>query len=96
VKAADDIHFTSRQVEEARAILERDASLSQVMAVLKESKDNGAIVEAIEAAINLGLNKNDPVIEAARSRLAEISANTERTQDVSLHFWHCTIKVFLF
>ena len=83
VKAADEINFASRQLEDARAMLDRGANLSQVTAVLKNSKENSAILDAIRVAINLGLDKNDPMIEAARTRLAELSANTERGQDVS-------------
>lgn len=89
VKAADEIKFTSRQVEDARAMLDRGANLFQVTTVLKTGKSNAAIVEAIEAAINLGMDKNDPMIEAARARLAALSANMERTQDVRLCFFLC-------
>ena len=70
-------------MEDARALIDRGANLSQVLATLKTSNSNGAIVEAIENAINLGLDKNDPVIETARSRLADMSIKTEKSQNVS-------------
>lgn len=93
VKAADEIKFASRQVEDARAMLDRGANLSQVTAVLKNSKENSAIADAIEAAINLGLDKNDPMIEEARARLTALSTNAERAQDVSIFLFCAYFKI---
>ena len=87
LKAAGEVNFESRLVDDAKAMLSRGANLSQVMGVLKNGKDSVAIVSAIEAAINFGMDKNDPVIESARVRLAGLSANTARSQDVSWQFY---------
>lgn len=62
--------------------------MTQILAVLKDGKDNIAIANAIEAAINFGMDKNDAVIESARARLAGLSANASRAQDVSCSLWH--------
>lgn len=86
LKAASDINLESRQVVDAKAVLDRGTTLSQVMDVLKNGKDSAAIVNAIEAAINFGMDKNDIAIESARTRLACLSANAARSQDVSIYF----------
>ena len=86
MKSACKINYTSRQLEDAKAMLERDTALSQIAHILKESNDSNDVADAIESAINLGLDKNDPMVAAARARIAETAANVERAQDVSVGF----------
>lgn len=74
LERANNLNITSRYVDDARILLEREDAKNLIHQQLNEAHDQQTLSEALEKAIQIGLQSD--IIELARARYDKMKDNT--------------------
>ena len=80
LKRAEQLNVTNRYVDDAKILLEREETRNQIHKQLVDAHDQQSLSEALEKAIQIGLN-ND-IVEAARLRYDKMKDSTSAVEEL--------------
>lgn len=80
LKRAEQLNVTNRYVDDAKILLEREETRNQIYKQLVDAHDQQSLSEALEKAIQIGLN-ND-IVEAARLRYDKMKDSTSAVEEL--------------
>jgi myosin heavy subunit len=80
LQRAEQSNLTNRCVDDAKILLEREGNRNQIYKQLVDAQDQQSLSEALEKAIQIGLN-ND-IVEAARLRYDKMKDSTSAVEEL--------------